>query len=106
MTVRKSLLTIVLSVVALAAASAYAQQFPGRGDDLTTSLGSFKIQVANQFTPLFNGCPGYDPNTQILKSPTMYDPGTIVGRSNVITDGDANDTAGVPVGTAGTTVAE
>jgi hypothetical protein len=106
MTVRKNLLAIVFSVVVLATVPAYAQQFPGRGDDVTTSLGSFKIQVANQFAPLFNGCPGYDANTQILKSPTMFDGHTVVGRSDVITDGDANDQAGVPVGTAGTTVAE
>lgn len=105
MIVRKNLLAVMLGAIALATIPAYAQ-FPGRGDDVTTSLGSFKIQVANQFAPLFNGCPGYDATSKILQSPTMYDPGTIVGRSNVITDGDANDQNGVPVGTAGTVVAE
>jgi hypothetical protein len=101
----KRLLVVMLVLMALAAIPAYGQ-FPAKGDDLTTSLGSFKIQINPQFQPMFNGCPGYSATTNILQSPTMYDPATLVGRSDVILDGDANDTAGVPVGSANTVVAE
>ena len=97
--------TILLSLLVLAALPAYAQ-FPAQGNDVTTSLGSFKIQISNNFTGLFAGCPGFDGTTNILKSPTLYDGGTIVGRSGPIADGDNNDTSGVAVGTAGTVVSE
>jgi len=102
---RKNLFAVLLIAIALATVPAFAQ-FPGRGNDLTTSLGSFQIQINNNLVPLFNGCPAFDATSKILKSPTMYDPATIVGRSNVIADGDANDQNGVPVGTAGTNVSE
>src|SRR5215471_10999572 len=81
---------VSLALLLLAAMPAVAQ-FPAQGDDLTTSLGSFQIQVTNNFAGLFAGCPGYTATTQILKSPTLYDPATLVGRSNVINDGDNND---------------
>src|SRR5215472_11714876 len=96
---------VSLAFLLLAVLPAFAQ-FPGQGDDLTTSLGSFQIQVANNFAPLFAGCPGYDATSQILKSPTLYDPATLVGRSSAIADGDNNDVNGVAVGTANTTVSE
>src|SRR5438045_5980041 len=105
MIARKNLVGVLVIAIALATVPAFAQ-FPGRGNDLTTSLGSFKIQVSDNFAGLFNGCPAFDATTKVLTSPTMYDPGTIVGRSNVINDGDNNDTNGVPVGTAGTVVSE
>jgi hypothetical protein len=94
----------VLALFVLAAISASAQQFPRLGDDNTSSLGSFKIQVTNQFAGMFAGCPGF--NNPILSSPTMYDPATKVGRSDALLDGSAADTNGVPVGTAGTNVSE
>lgn len=101
----KSLTVILLACLLLVAVPALAQ-FPAQGDDLTTSLGSFKIQITNTFAPMFAGCTGYNATTQILQSPTLYDPGTIVGRSNVINDGDNNDVNGVAVGTAKTIVSE
>jgi hypothetical protein len=93
-----------LAIAVLAALPVCAQNFPARGDDNTSSLGSFKIQITNQFAGMFAGCPGF--NNPILTSPTMYDPGTVVGRSDALLDGSAADTGGVLVGTAGTTVSE
>lgn len=101
----KYAVAVSLALLLLVAIPASAQ-FPAKGDDLTTSLGSFQIQVTNNFAGLFAGCPGYDATTQILKSPTLFDPATLVGRSNVINDGDNNDVNGVAVGTANTTVSE
>jgi len=101
----KRVLAVSFSFLLLVAVSAYAQ-FPAQGDDLTTSLGSFKIGVNPNFVGLFAGCPAFDPATNILKSPTLYDPATLVGRSGAIGDGDANDINGVAVGTAGTIVSE
>lgn len=96
-----------LAVLVLAIAPAYSQtNFPGQGDDTTTSLGSFKIQIATNFQAAVNGCPGYDPTTQIWTSPTMFDGSTLIGRSGVITDGSTADLNGVPVGSAGTQVSE
>ena len=93
---------VVMSV--LAAVPVFAQQFPPLGDDNTSSLGSFKIQVTNQFAGMFAGCPGW--NNPILTSPTMYDPATKVGRSDALLGASAADTNGVQVGTAGTIVSE
>jgi len=84
--------------------AASAQQFPPLGDDNTSSLGSFKIQINGPFQGMFAGCPGF--NNPILSSPTMYDPATKIGRSNALLDGSAADTGGVRVGTAGTIVKE
>jgi hypothetical protein len=79
-----SLCTLVLLM-----ASGHTQTFPPLGDDATTSLGSFRIQISNTFASMFTGCPGYDGTTHILQSPTLYDPGTVIGRSNVgLDDGD------------------
>ena len=100
----RRMFTVVLALFVLAAIPACAQQFPALGDDNTSSLGSFKIQVTNQFAGMFAGCPGF--NNPILTSPTMYDPATKVGRSDALLDGSAADINGVPVGTAGTIVSE
>ena len=100
----RRLLAFALTISMMAAIPAFAQQFPPLGDDNTSSLGSFKIQVNNQYQALFAGCPGYA--NPILSSPTMYDPATKVGRSNALLDGSAADINGVPVGTAGTIVKE
>jgi len=100
----KRIFAAVVLMLVLAAIPACAQQFPPLGDDNTSSLGSFKIQVTNQFAAMFAGCPGW--NNPILTSPTMYDPATRVGRSNALLDGSAADTNGVQVGTAGTNVSE
>jgi hypothetical protein len=71
-------------------------------------LGSFTITVLPAFQAAFNGCTGYDATTHKFKSPTLYDPATIIGRSAVIQDGDASDTdpTGVQVGSANTRVPE
>jgi hypothetical protein len=95
---------VIFVIAVLAAIPACAQRFPGIGDDNTSSLGSFKIQITNQFAGMFAGCPGF--NNPILTSPTMYDPATKVGRSDALLDASAADTNGVPVGTAGTNVSE
>src|SRR5215471_20785731 len=101
----KTVRSLLLALLALPAVAVHAQ-FPAQGDDLTTSLGSFKIQVANNYQGLFAGCPAYDGASGILKSPTLFDPATRVGRSKAITDGDADDTNGIAVGAAGTVVSE
>jgi len=101
----KNVTAVSLVFLLLVALPAFAQ-FPAQGDDLTTSLGSFKIQITNNFAAMFAGCTGYDATTQILKSPTLYDGLTLVGRSGVIHDGDNSDVNGVAVGTANTTVSE
>src|SRR5258708_22047838 len=95
----KGKFAVTFAVLALMALPVCAQQFPPQGDDLTSSLGSFKIQITPQFAAMFNGCPGY--NNPILTSPTMYDPATKVGRSAALTDGSPADTGGVAVGAAG-----
>lgn len=100
----RRLLAAMLVMFVLTAIPAVAQQFPPIGDDNTSSLGSFKIQITNQFAPMFAGCPGF--NNPILSSPTMYDPATRIGRSAALLDGSAADTNGVPVGTAGTVISE
>jgi len=70
-------------------APGYTQTFLPLGDDATTSLGSFKIQINNNFAGMFNNCPGYDSVSHVLQSPTLYDGGTIIGRSNIsLDDGD------------------
>ena len=70
-------------------APGYSQTFLPLGDDVTSSLGSFRIQINNNFAGMFNGCPGYDSVTHILQSPTLFDGGTVIGRSNVsLDDGD------------------
>lgn len=95
----------VVSVLAIAPANSQTN-FPGKGDDTTSSLGSFKIQIATNFQATVNGCPGYDPTTRIWTSPTMFDGSTLIGRSDPITDGSADDQNGVPVGSANTIVGE
>src|SRR5258708_30020051 len=98
----KGKFAVTFAVLALMALPVCAQQFPPQGDDLTSSLGSFKIQITPQFAAMFNGCPGY--NNPILTSPTMYDPATKVGRSAALTDGSPADTGGVAVGNGRTVV--
>lgn len=101
----KRVFAFALVLMALAAIPAYGQ-FPAQGDDATTSLGSFKITINPPFQSAFSGCSSYNTSTAILTSPTMYDPATLVGRSNVLLDGSSADTGGVPVGSANTIVSE
>lgn len=110
----RRLLTIAFCILALAGLPAHSQQcsatapfFPPIGDDITKSLGKFRIRVADQFTTLFTGCggiPGYTSTTKILESPLLSDGNTIIGRSNPFDD-DAGLTA-TDVGTAKTVISE
>lgn len=79
--------------------------FPGGGDDNTDSMGRFKIVVNPAFQPLMAGYPGYD-GAGRLTSPVLYDGATVIGRSGVHGHGDAVDTGGATVGTAGTVVSD
>jgi len=81
--------------------------FPPQGNDSTSSLASFKVQVMPQFVGLFThpnppgppiNCMGFDPSTNILSGPQMTDQQTVIGRSSSIPDGSAADLNGVPVG--------
>lgn len=117
--------TIVFSIIVLAGTLAGGQQFPGPGDDTTSSLGSFKVQIMPNFVGLFYNanyppaaqCPLFDPTTNILSSPSqLLDGGTIIGRSMTVFDGSnpnppfpsgpPSDVGGAPVGSAGTVVSE
>jgi hypothetical protein len=105
----KCLLVIVLGAFALAATPAYPQTggpFPPIGDDVTTSLGSFRIRIADRFASLFNGCPGYNSTTKILQSPTLFDPATVIGRSNVTIDDSPFRLGSVPAGSARVVIPE
>ncbi len=82
-------------------------QFPPRGDDSTTSLGSFRIRVLPAFDSLMKELPAwYNSTTHRLDTWTQYDSTTVIGRSNPHLDGDLSDLGGTPVGTAGTVVSD
>ncbi len=74
-------------------------------DDNMTSRGKFQILVSPDFRDLMDGYPGYD-GVSRLDSPDLYDPSTVVGRSVYHLDGDATDTGGAGVGSAGTSVSD
>lgn len=98
-----------LLVIVFVALPGYAQApFPGIGDDVTTSLGSFKIQVASNFASLFASCPTnlYTASTRIFTSPTLFDPATDIGRSNVTLDDSPFRKGSVPAGITRTVVPE
>jgi hypothetical protein len=98
-----ALFTLAVSVGTLRAVPV---SFPAQGDDNTTSLGQFNILVNPAFQPLMAGYPGYSASAHVLTSPTLYDPGTVIGRSSPLLDGSASDAAGVPVGSVGTIVGD
>ncbi|MCH7811478.1 MAG: hypothetical protein IH958_02510 [Chloroflexi bacterium] len=77
----------------------------GVGDDTIPSMGKFRILVAPEFRSLMTGYPGWD-GTSRLDSPTLIDPATVIGRSAPHVDGDATDTGGAVVGTAGTVISD
>jgi hypothetical protein len=107
MSMLKRRVATILGSLTLVVLPAHGQgTFPGIGDDMTSSLGSFKIQVANQFASLFNGCPGYDVPSRIFTSPTLYDPATIIGRSNVTLDDSPFRKGSVAAGSTRTVVPE
>jgi MYXO-CTERM domain-containing protein len=90
----------------LAGGQARAQGFPARGDDTTTSLGTFAILVAPACQPMMVGYPGYDSTTHLVTSPLLFDPVTVIGRSDPFVEGSAADTSGSPTGVAGTIVSD
>lgn len=117
--IRKHLYATALSIIVLAGSGIYAQSGPGQGNDSTSSMGSFKIDVNPNFANLFyhlnpppaapDVCPGYDLSTNTLFSPSpMTDGGTLIGRSDPIPDGSnasppypagpPSDLGGAPVG--------
>jgi hypothetical protein len=107
--ISKRLVAVLCSALALSAVSGYAQSFPPQGNDNTNSLASFKIQIMPRFVNLFSHpnppnppivCPGFDPTTNILSGPQMFDQQTVIGRSMSIPGGDGSsaDLGGVPVG--------
>jgi hypothetical protein len=101
----RRLFAVTLVLFVLAAIPACAQPFPGQVDELTTSLGSFKIQVTNgNAANLLARCPAFA--SPFLTSPVLFDQATKVGLSAALLDAGAADIAGVPVGTAGTIVKE
>src|SRR5438105_2671667 len=67
---------------------AAAQIFPPRGDDITPSMGVFRVIVAPAFSNLFapavglNGYPGYHSADARLTSPVLIDNTTMIGRSD------------------------
>lgn len=67
-------------------------------DDQTNSLGHFEIWVLPPYHPLMTGCPGWNPVTGILTSPTLYDPNTVIGQSAGGTDAEPIDATGRMVG--------
>lgn len=80
-------------------------QYPPQGNDSTSSMGAFKVKIMPQFVPLFYNpgppaiqCPGFDPTTNILSSPQLFDPATLIGRSMAIPDGSSPDVNGIQVG--------
>ncbi len=102
----KNTLLCALALVAMRLTTTRSfAQFPGAGNDNTSSLGQFRIVVNPVFQPLMIGYPGYD-GAGRLTSAVMYDPATVIGRSAVHQHGDASDTGGLAVGTAGTIVSD
>ena len=73
-----------------------------KGDDGPVfSMGVFRIRVAPQFQPLMAAIfppPFYNPTTFRFQSPLMTDQGTVIGRSNAITEG-THPALGAEVGT-------
>jgi hypothetical protein len=82
-------------------------QFPPAGTDSTPSLGQFTIVL----NPSFSGAmaanpslfPGYTPSTNRYVSPLLYDPTTLINRSNPTTVGSSAYTNGTTLFGSGLT---
>jgi hypothetical protein len=106
---RKTCVTVAAKVflVELLLAVASQAQFPPRGDDGTTALGSFRIRILPALDSLMQELPGwYNSSTHRLNTWTQYDSTAIIGRSGPHLDGDASDLGGTPVGTAGAIISD
>jgi hypothetical protein len=105
MKARRSLLPILgLAVAGLCTATNVWAQFPGRGDDVTPSLGQFNVVVDPHFELAVKSNPAYAPylsnkgGNLNFTSPILFDPTTTIGRSDPLSAGSAADTAGVLAG--------
>lgn len=93
-----------LLLVGLNTAATVQAQFPGRGDDVTPSLGQFNLVVDPHFERVIKSNPAYAPflsnkgGNLNFTSPILFDPTTTIGRSDPLAAGSADDTAGVLAG--------
>jgi hypothetical protein len=102
--------TVILSIllglfVANTIPGLSAAQFPAAGDDVTSSLGQFKIVVDSHWEAAIEANPAYKPYLKnsgghlSLTSPVLFDPVTTIGRSDPLLSGSAEDINGVIAGT-------
>jgi len=93
-----------LVLVGLNTSATLQAQFPGRGDDVTPSLGQFNLVVDPHFENAIKSNPGYAPYLSNkgghlnFTSPILFDPTTTIGRRDPLIAGSADDTAGVLAG--------
>lgn len=93
-----------LVLVGLNTGAPLQAQFPGRGDDVTPSLGRFNLVVDPHFEAAIKSNPAYAPYLSNkggdlnFTSPILFDPTTTIGRSDPLSAGSADDTAGVLAG--------
>ncbi len=105
MKMRASLTVLLgLAVTRVITAASVQAQFPGRGDDVTPSLGQFNVVVDPHFETVVRNNPGYAPylsnkgGNLNFTSPIMFDPTTTIGRSDPLTAGSDADVNGVLAG--------
>jgi hypothetical protein len=94
---------ILAAIVLTSGVGAWGTPFPGKADDVTSSMGAFELVINPAFQPFMIGYPGYD-GAGRLQSPTLFDPNTRIGHSAAFTSGSVQDLGGVPVGTADTII--
>ena len=81
------ILCLVLGGLGSTAATSLAQ-FPGRGDDVTPSLGQFNVVVDPHYEDAVRSNPAYAPFLSNkgghlnFTSPILFDPTTTIGRSD------------------------
>lgn len=79
-------------------------QFPGRGDDVTPSLGQFNVVVDPRYEAALKNNPAYAPFLSNrgghlnFTSPILSDPTTTIGRSDPLAAGSVADRDGVLAG--------
>lgn len=100
---RRSFLPI-FGLVLVGLSTMVQAEFPGRGDDVTPSLGQFNVVVDPHFEQAIKSNPAYAPFLSNkgghlnFTSPILFDPTTTIGRSDPLSAGSADDTAGVLAG--------
>lgn len=101
---RLSLPLFGLALAGLSTAASVQAQFPGRGDDVTPSLGQFNVVVDPHFELPVKDNPGYTDYLSTkgghlnFTSPILFDPTTTIGRSDPLIAGSDADAAGVLAG--------